>query len=151
MFRLTMNENDPIAPDVARLVQLFSAQPELKFADLDGRILHEAAAKVKERHQALLEAEAALAAAHAALDEESEALLRHAHRAHAYLRVYAESDPALLERVDAISLPRGRRAPRLDASPATDGQPTPPRKPRSRRVASTDAGLFPPAEASSAP
>jgi hypothetical protein len=149
MFSSTMNENDPIAPDVARLIQLFSAQPELKFADLDGRTLHEAVARVKERHQALLDAEAAVAAARATLDDESEALLRHAHRAHAYLRVYAEADAALLERVEALSLPRGRRPARTDLA-AAEGLPTPPRKPRARRQLSADAGLFPPAEAAEA-
>jgi hypothetical protein len=146
-----MTDLDPIAPDVARLIQLFSAQPELKFADLDGRILHDAAARVKEQHQAVLEAEAALAAARASLDDEQEALLRSAQRAHAYLKVYAEAEPALLERVEAIALPRGRRAPRPVEGPAVDGAPSPPRKPRTRRAPSTDAGLFAPAEAATAP
>jgi hypothetical protein len=136
-----MNE---IEPSVAQLVQLFSAQPELKFADLDGRTLHEAAARVKERHEEVAQAEAALAVARAALDDESERLLRHAQRAHAYLRVYAEADPSLLERVEAIALPRGRRA------ATVEGQPTPPRKPRGRRASGGEGGLFPAAEAPSA-
>ncbi|MBL9038328.1 MAG: hypothetical protein JNG84_07440, partial [Archangium sp.] len=104
-----MNETDLISPDVAQLILLVSAQPELRFPDLDAAVLHEAVAKVKEHHRAVAAAEAALSAAKGVLERENESLLKLAQRAHAYLRVFAENDERLTEQVDAISLPRVRR------------------------------------------
>ncbi len=105
-----MPDLELIAPDVAQLIVLFSAQPDLRFPELDAKVLHEAVARVKESSVGVAEAEASLHAAKAALEREQEVLLRLAQRTHAYLKVFAESDERLSERVDAISLPRARRS-----------------------------------------
>jgi hypothetical protein len=140
---------------VLQLIQLFSAQPDLKFPDLNASVLHDAVARVKDRHLELVRAEALLRAAQAALDEDQEALLKKAQRAHAYLRVFAETDDALSARVDAISLPRVRRAPRPDANAAlvapvtglVDGlAPAPRKRGRPRKVQPDGASLFSTAE-----
>jgi len=104
-----MNDLDLIAPDVAQLILLFSAQPDLRFPDLDASVLHEAVARVKETHLEVAQAEAALQVTRAALDREHETLLKLAQRAHAYLKVFAENDERLNEHVEAISLPRLKR------------------------------------------
>ena len=131
-----MNDLDLIAPDVAQLILLFSAQPDLRFPDLDASVLHEAVARVKETHLEVAQAEAALEVTRAALDLEHQALLRLAQRAHAYLKVFAENDERLNERVEAISLPRPRRT----AAPA---DPLNPPKKRGRpRKDSAEQSLF---------
>ena len=131
-----MNDLDLIAPDVAQLILLFSAQPDLRFPDLDASVLHEAVARVKETHLEVAQAEAALEVTRAALDLEHQALLRLAQLAHAYLKVFAENDERLNERVEAISLPRPRRT----AAPA---DPLNPPKKRGRpRKDSAEQSLF---------
>jgi hypothetical protein len=105
-----MNELDLLSPDLQRLLQLFSSLPEVRFPDLDLSMLQDAVARVKERHLELLHVEAQLAAVRSALDDEQEALLKKGHRLHAYLKVFSESDEVLAEKVNAIALPRPRRA-----------------------------------------
>ena len=122
-----MNDTDLMTPPVETLVQLFSAQPGLKFPDLDAPALHEAVARVKERHVAVAHAEALVAAAKNALEEEQEALLKLAHRAQAYLKVFSEPDPALSEQVNALVLPRPRK-PRGDNPLESSHDLTAPRK-----------------------
>ena len=140
---VAMNDLDLIAPDVAQLIQLFSAQPDLRFPDLDAPILQEALVQVRERHEQLQRAEAAMAAAKAALDEDQELLLKKAHRAHAYLRVFAETDAALLEKVEAIALPKLRRTIRSEPALTPDGvAPVPRKRGRPRKVVATGQSLF---------
>lgn len=143
-----MTDLDLISPDILKLVQLFSAQPDLRFPDLDASVLHDAVVHAKERHLDVVRAEAALMAARAALDDELENLTRKAWRAHAYLRVFAENDEALAQRVDDITLPR-RRASRLDTPPEPGATPPGQRKRGRPRKIDTQAGaLFEAAEAS---
>lgn len=138
-----MNDLDPIAPEVTKLIELFSEEPALKFPDLDASALREAAARVEQRNEALKEVEGALQKARAALEEEQEGLLRKAQRAQAYLKVYSENDPALGSRVDAIVLPRSRRGPRTDGAAApVDGEPAPKKRGRPRKVTPSAASLF---------
>lgn len=142
-----MTEPDPIAPEVTKLIHLFSEEPSLKFPDLDATALRGAASQVKDRHEEVVRVEAALLAARAALEEEQEALLKKALRAHAYLRVYAESDAALATKVDAIQLPKSRRAPRVEAPVGQpEGAPLPRKRGRPRKV-SPAGSLFSGAEA----
>lgn len=107
-------ELDLISPDVAQLILLFSAQPDLRFPDVDASKLHHAVARVKEVHAELAEAEAALNGVRTTLDRENEALLKLAQRAHAYLKVFAETNERLNEQVEAISLPKPKRAAVVD-------------------------------------
>ncbi len=130
-----MNDHELMAPDVAKLIQLFSAQPDLRFPELDAGVLHEAVARLKETHLECVAAEAALQATRLALEREHEALLKLAQRAHAYLKVFAETDERLTAQVDAISLPKPRRgadptapagleAPRKRGRPRKDAGPS---------------------------
>lgn len=146
-----MTDTDLVPPDVLKLVQLFSAQPDLRFPDLDATVLHQAVASVKERHLEVARAEALAQAARAALDEDLEALVKKAQRAHAYLRVFAETDEALAGRVEDISLPRPRRpAVRAEVAPVEAGEamPLPRKRGRPRKVDQSAAMLFGAAEAS---
>jgi hypothetical protein len=133
-----MNDLDLISPDVAQLILLFSAQPELRFPDLDAAVLHDAVARVKEVNLEVAEAEAALQVTRAELDREQEKLLKLAQRAHAYLRVFAENDERLNEQVEAITLPRPRRAVRAE----TVVDPLNPPKKRGRPRKDVSASLF---------
>ena len=144
-----MDDLDLIAPDVSKLIQLFSAQPDLRFPDLDAAVLHDALSTVRERHEALVRAEALVAAAKSALDDDQEQLLKKSHRAHAYLKVFAESDALLLEKVQALSLPKLRRTNRPEAPPVpvvVDGvevpMPPPRKRGRPRKVQPAGDSLF---------
>jgi hypothetical protein len=139
-----MNDFDLISPDVSQLILLFSSQPDLRFPDLDSKVLHEAVARVKDMNLEVAEAEAALQLTKAALDREHETLLRLAQRAHAYLKVFAETDERLNEQVEAISLPKPRRAaPKGDA---VQNPLNPPKKRGRPRKDSTAQSLFAPEE-----
>ncbi len=136
MFSMPNLELDLISPDVAQLILLFSAQPDLRFPDVDASKLHHAAARVKEVHAELAEAEAALQGVRTTLERENEALFKLAQRAHAYLKVFAETNERLTEQVEAISLPKPRRA-------AVVADPLNPAKKRGRpRKESSAQSLF---------
>lgn len=138
----TMDDLDLVSPDVAQLIQLFSAQVDLKFPGLDAKVLQESLVGLREQHAELLRAEAAVAAAKAAMDEQQEALLRKTHRAHAYLKVFAETDPALLAKVEAIALPRLRRPAPVAVVTADGVAPEPRKRGRPRKVQPTGESLF---------
>lgn len=107
---------DAISSPVQALLTLFSTDlADVKFPDVDGEVLARAAEEVEASAEALRLAEAALEAARSSLGDKQEALLLKAQRAHAYARVFAESDVELTGRVEAIQLARSsRRAPRTD-------------------------------------
>ncbi len=114
-----MTELDLTPPDVAQLVQLFSAQADLRFPDFDAAVLQDALVRVKERHLEVVRVEAQLLQLKASLEEEQESLVKKAQRGLAYLRVYAEPDEALTAKVNAIVLPRPRRAVRPETAPTS--------------------------------
>lgn len=147
-----MNELELGTSDLGALVQLFSAQADLRFPDVDAAVLQEAVVRFKERQADVSRFEAQLHAARAALDEDGEALLKRAHRALAYLRVYAEADEGLAAKVNALSLPKLRKPPRSPESIAVavpvDGEPGPVavkrKRGRPRKVDAQAASLFAP-------
>lgn len=120
MFDAT--ENDPISPAMRALLEVFSTDlSEVKFPDVDGEVLEEAASRVKAQAEAVAQAQAALEAARQALGESQEALLQKGQRALAYARVFAEEDAALSTKLEAISLPKaGRKLARPDGSVAAE-------------------------------
>ncbi len=137
MFSVTMNDTDLVAPDLLKLLELYSAQEALRFPDLDADVLRAHLGRVKERHLDVLRAEAGLLAARAAFEQEQDALARIAQRAAAYLRVYAEGDEALSLQVEALSLPRPRRvarpaAPQVELAPGEVAPEAPVEPPRKR-------------------
>lgn len=85
----------------------------LKFPDVDHAVLEAAAKRVQTDAQAVKVAEEALAAARATMAESQEVLMQKCQRALAYARVYAEENPDLAQKVDAITLPKaGKRGSR---------------------------------------
>jgi hypothetical protein len=110
---------------------------------MDLAVLQDAAAKVRERAEAVARAEAALEAARSALGESQDALLAKGQRALAYARVFAEENPELMSRLDAISLPRPpRKGPRPEAPPEAEAPESAPRRRGRPPKARTNAPLF---------
>lgn len=145
-----MNDIEPtpgsglINPDLHRLIQLFSALPDVKFPDVDAPMLHELVSRVQERHVAVALAEVALDAARRALDDEQEQLLKKAHRLHAWLTVMAEADEGLREKLGLLTLPKLRRVtPRPEAvlPPGVEAV-APKKRGRPRKVVPASEGLF---------
>lgn len=124
---------DLLPVELQRLLQLFSSLPDVRFPELDAASLQDDVARVKDRFIEAQYIEAQLTAARVALEDEGEALLKKGHRLLGYLRIYAEADEALREKVSAIALPKLRRSvpePSVDA-PKKRGRP--------RKVPTSDA------------
>jgi hypothetical protein len=140
-----MSEPDAVAPEVVKLIELFTQEPSLKFPDLDAGALRAAVSRVSQRNEELKEVESVLQVARTALEEEQEALLKKALRAQAYLRVYAETNPALEAQVEAIVLPKSRKARGAEApAPPSEGAPLPKRRGRPRKLVAPENSLFAP-------
>lgn len=140
-----MAETSGVPAEVQALIALFDEElAGVKFADLDVEVLRAAAEQVKARQLEVARVEAALFAASEALAADADSLLRKAQRAQAYLRVYAEASAPLAVKVEAIALPRPRRAASASTvESAAPGAPdaSPPRK-RGRPRKVTGASLF---------
>lgn len=137
-----MNDLDALPADLQHLLQLFSSLPDVRFPELDPSGLQAAVARVKEHQLELLSIEAQRDAVRLALEEEQETLLRKGHRLHAYLKVFAEQDEALAQKVNALTLPRLRK-PVVSVSTSSEGEPAPAPKKRGRpRKASATDALF---------
>jgi ATP-dependent Clp protease ATP-binding subunit ClpA len=140
-------ESEAIAPPLRALMELFATElAEVRFPDVDVKVLGEAAARVRERAEAVSRAAAALEAARQALHESQEALLHKGQRALAYARVYAEEDGALSAKLEAIALPRPARKPgRPEGAEvlATVAEAAPPkRRGRPPKARASEAPLF---------
>jgi hypothetical protein len=108
--RFMSTDTDLLPAELQRLLQLFSSLPDVRFPDFDAASLQDDVARVKDRSIETQYIEAQLNAAKLALEDEGEALLKKGHRLLGYLRIYAEADETLREKVSAISLPKLRRA-----------------------------------------
>ncbi|PZR06697.1 MAG: hypothetical protein DI536_29730 [Archangium gephyra] len=146
------SDTELLPAELQRLLQLFSSLPDVRFPDLDVASLQDAVARVKERHLELMHIEAQQQAVRTALDDEHEALLKKGHRLLAYLKVFAEADEQLAEKVATVSLPRLRRVATQSAtSSVSEPSVTPPvdgpkKRGRPRKESATDA-LFGDAQA----
>lgn len=140
-------DTDVLSPELQRLLQLFWSLPDVRFPELDASSLQDAVARLKERHLELSQLEAQAQALRAALDDEHEALLRKSHRLLAYLKVFAETDAQLAEKVGVVTLPRLRRS--AAEGPSAVVPEAPRKRGRPRKAAATDA-LFVDASASAA-
>jgi hypothetical protein len=108
-----------VLPSVQSVLDLFTTElANVRFGDVDSDALSKARVAVDTVAAEVLTAEAALADARSRLQEQQEILLQQVHRALAYARVYAGADPTLTARLDAITLPRPRRA-RAEGGPST--------------------------------
>ncbi len=149
----------PIFPatPLQSLLDIFATDlRDVRFGDVDAASLAELAARVSAAADAVEGAQATLDAARAELAAGHDALLEHAHRAHAYARVYAFGREPLSTRLAALTLPKLARRARGDEAPgvappagllAEDSQP--PRRPRGRpRKTPVDQQVLAGAEAS---
>lgn len=104
MTPLTPPTHDSAIPTpVQTLLDLFANElSAVKFPGLDASVLSDAATQVASRAAEVSRLESELAAARLALGESQEALSHKAQRALSYARVYAEEDPELSARLDAV-------------------------------------------------
>lgn len=131
---------DPISGALRDLLAVFAdALGDVKFPDVDARALGTQAKQIEERFGEVRRAEAALVEARRKLGEAQDGLLQRAQRALAYARVFADGDPTLTARLDAIALPRARAA-RSATVPATDDAPK--KRGRPRKVPAPGTTLF---------
>jgi hypothetical protein len=122
-----------IPAPIQTLLDLFTtALADVRFADVDGQTLASSAAEVEVAARSVAAAQAALDGAREALQVRQDALLQKAQRALAYARVYAESDEALSQKLDAVSLPRAPRRPRAEDALVLSADPQPAPRPRGR-------------------
>lgn len=160
---MTELPDSPVAPALQSLCELFTSElRDVRFPDVDGAALASAVNAVHAAAEELARAEAVVEAARQALGERQDALLHKGQRALAYARIFAEENPALMVRLDALQLPRGSRRSATRTEPATAGaapatavEPTAPRRrgrpPKSAATAPTaEGGLFPQAETAEA-
>jgi hypothetical protein len=102
-----LSEHAALSPAMNQLLALFASDlAQLRFGDLDGDALEDAACAVDAAAAALAEAERTCAAARAALERAQGALLQKGQRALAHARIHADGDAALSERLQAIVLDR---------------------------------------------
>ena len=131
------------------LLDIFATElVEVRFGDVDAQVLMKARDDVDRAAEALASAEALLAEARTNHQERQDAQVLLAQRALAYARVYAETNAALGERLDAIHLPRPstrRRDAKSDPAEPTMAATTeaPPRpRGRPRKIPAATTGLF---------
>lgn len=100
-----MTESNAVPPALRELLAIFAEHlPQVRFGDLDEAVLQAACEDVQAAVQAAQEAEAALEAARTRLDEVRQSLLLKGQRALAYARIYAETSPTLLARLETVAL-----------------------------------------------
>jgi hypothetical protein len=124
---------EAIASPIQSLVDLFAAHlADVRFGDVDMKSLARGAADVEAAAAVVASAQTALDTAREALQERQEALLAQSHRAFAYARVYAEGDGSLVEKLEAIALPRPARRARTSGEALALAESEEVRRPRGR-------------------
>jgi len=110
---------DPVAGPLRDVAALFADElSEVRFPDLDAKILNAAIGDVEKAFAEVARLEAAVTEARRKLDESHDVLVHKASRGLAYARVFADSDTELLGRLDGITLPRSRRGAAAPAAAA---------------------------------
>ncbi len=139
-------KTDLLPADLLKLLQVFADLPEVQFPDLTPGSLQLEVQQLHERHLQLLHLEAQAQSMQMALDEDQESLLKKGHRLLAYLRIFTEHDEHLAHELNAISLPRLRKATATSRGGdllTIEGPPFPPPSPkrrnRARAQTATDA------------
>ena len=146
-------DHDLLPAELQRLLQLFSSLPDVRFPEMDAASLQDDVARVKDRFIEAQYIEAQLMAARVALEDEGEALLKKGHRLLGYLRIYAEADEVLREKVSAIMLPKLRKPAPMPTSSEHGvvlNAEAPKKRGRPRKVPTSDA-LFSEAQPEAAP
>lgn len=111
--------------------------PEVRFGDLDIRVLERAVESIDEAAQRVIEAEEAVAQARAQFREVESGILVKATRTLSFLKIFVEDDEAQQAKLDAIAngLPSGRRK----AKAAAAGGSSEPRQRRPRKSKSAES------------
>ncbi len=106
-----------IPSHVQTVLDLFATHlPDVRFGEVDAQSLARVASEVEAAAGVVTTAQAAVDSARATLIERQESLLQQVQRALAYARVYAEADPELTARLEAVTLPRGARRARSEGA-----------------------------------
>ena len=106
-FTSATAEADAIDPTLSALLALFAGPlSAVSFPDVSGASLGELADRVRRAAGQVVDAQEKVGTAKAALDEQKQLLLAHAHRALAYARVYAQDKAELSGELERIALPR---------------------------------------------
>lgn len=104
-----MNSSQSLSPSVVQVLELFADALEgVSFPDVDRDVLQAACERLGGAQDVVAERQAALEEARAEVERERAALHKLVERALGYARIFASDDPAVLERVEAISPPGGR-------------------------------------------
>ncbi len=128
---------DPIAAPLREVVALFADElADVRFPDVDAKVLNTAIGEVESAVGEVARLEAAVSEARRKLDESHDALVQKAARGLAYARIFADGDADLLARLDGITLPRVRRG---GATPTTAADAP---KKRGRKPHSSAETLF---------
>ncbi len=100
----------PVPDNIHDFIGLYASQfPELRFPELDLTVLEQGVRGVESAQGRVAEAEAALEAARADLNEAMTELSHKAYRALSFLKLYAQDDEEALARLDAVVLARPTR------------------------------------------
>jgi hypothetical protein len=112
-----------VSPPIQSVLALFKGPlAQVRFADIDAAGLAALAVDVESAAVDVQTQEAKLAELRQGLAQRQEALLVLAQQALAYARVYAETDDALLEELNRISLPRATKARKAGAPKSAGAQ-----------------------------
>jgi hypothetical protein len=135
--------SDALSPALRELLAIFEQElAEVRFPNVDGKILADLAARVDAETQRVEELRAQLDTAHAGLVDVKARLQKAAEQGLGYARVYAAGDADLLARLAEVNLggePRRRKL-EVAAPEAADGTiKLPPRRGRPRKQVSDEA------------
>ncbi len=139
---MSTQKSDPVIPPSAQIVLDFfdNELAEVKFPDIDQEVLQQAAERVLALAEDQAKAEAALQVTREALQEGQDQLLSRCQRALSYAKVYAEEDPDLSRRLDAVNLQRPGRG-KTQPAPIDGADAKVPGK-RGRRATASGGALF---------
>jgi ElaB/YqjD/DUF883 family membrane-anchored ribosome-binding protein len=101
-----LRQENPMTTPLDSLMDFFRAElASVQFPGVDAKVLDAAAARIDAATETVRKAEAELDAARATLAAAQDDAQQKAQRALAYARVYAQDNPTLLARLDALSSP----------------------------------------------
>jgi|GEM_PF-1969760 len=122
-----LSESSPPVPEfVAHLVELFEARAaDLRFPGVDAVRLRNAVQQTEEQSSKIVELKAALQDALEGLAREQQNLLHLARQAHAYLSVFAQGEPEILDQLKAIPFGDAEKTPRRGRQRPAEMTPAP--------------------------
>lgn len=136
-----------LVPQAVRDLLAFYTEncPEVRFGDLDLRVLERSVESIDEAAQKVIEAEEAVAQARAQFREVESGLLVKANRTLSFLKIFVDEDPEQQAKLEAISngLPGGRRKAKAAADAAGSGEPRQRRTRKSKKAEEAEGDAQP--------